>query len=492
MSSYNLTSSANYVIYTDLTGVLYDSGGPDLPYLPDENYYVLISPEYTTGPLTLNLKSFNAGTGDSLRIYDRIPNSTEFLYDGTTVSGELIGYFEGTLVSPVQITSSTGKAYLRFFSDSVDRLDGFELEWTGSSYTPPDSVSGTPFNKYAVTLPSNINYGSYITFDKGVFTGSISLSANKDFLIGFWAKSDTGMYGSVDYKGILSIGNLNAGQCLILAKPSNSRTLATYYVDSNNKSMNMLSPGVLMGGFGNPLTDVKAVPQWHHYGIALKKTSETSTEYRVYRDGAIYSSASYTVGSPYGDITTSRDIVLGSYRDGALGTIQAQYGCWSGSFDDVFLGTTVTGSTTDSIDSFFSSIYNSGSWSNPVTVASETLDPTLTPTILFNWRFEETGSVLSTIDNGSLGNIHSASFVSSDGGVVSLTPVVSGISYTPYSSLSYPATSYLFLSSAESFEEYEKNYVIGLYKNLSLTYNRNTQQVPFSLNKKGTGKLRNP
>ena len=114
---------------------------------------------------------------------------------------------------------------------------------------------------------------------------------------------------------------------------------------------------------------------------------------------------------------------------------------WSGSLDDVFLATVITGSTASTYDTLFSNVFNMGKWSNPITTMSSSFTSSLNPTVVFNWRFEETGSLTGTKDYGSFGNYHSASSVTNiTGRNVSLTSVESGISYTPYSSLEYSAS----------------------------------------------------
>ena len=166
MATYNLGANGNFVTLTDQTGsTLYDSGGPAGNYSDNENLYVLIAPQYATGTLTLNLTSFKSETNyDYLRIYSDISTSSAYTYSDSTAGGICLAVFNGTSVTvPQTITSSTGKAYIRWSSDPSVNDTGFALNWTGSGFYSVDSSSNTPNNKYAINLPkSDAASGSYI------------------------------------------------------------------------------------------------------------------------------------------------------------------------------------------------------------------------------------------------------------------------------------------------------------------------------------------
>ena len=132
--------------------------------------------------------------------------------------------------------------------------------------------------------------------------------------------------------------------------------------------------------------------------------------------------------------STTYNHVLGSVRSTAGGISSGN--AFSGSLDDVFLITLTTGSTSTQFNNFFSDIYNSGNWKDP-TLATSSLSSSLNPKVQFAWRFEETGSILNTIDYGSYGNIHYAVSQVTGAGPIVLTTTASGYSYTPYQSLSY-------------------------------------------------------
>ena len=492
MATYNISTEKNYVIYTDQSGsTIYDSGGPSGSYSNEENLYFLISPKHSSGSLQITVNSFSSENGlDSLRVYNGYSS------DGTyadTVEGtnNLIKFITGNPTVPLTFTASSGRAYFRFSSDGSVVSNGFSLTWAAEQ-TESVNITSLKTNEYAITFPKS-TAGSYIEFDKGEFADSSTLSSDKDIIFGFWAKSDVGMLVDTQLKGIFSIGSLGTqSPQLIFAKPGSSNSLRVYYRDSANREISMTSANAIIGGFGIPQSDNKDPPQWHHYGVVLRKTSLSSINYRVYRDGALFSSTDHVAAGPLGDISTTKDLVLSSYRDGTGGTIQELFGCWSGSFDDVFLataGSELASPTTGSYNTFFSNIYNSGNWTDPAEVLASVISQEYNPITVLNWRFEET-DIMLTKDYGNYGNRHAPVATSSlSPYLVSSEP---GISYTPYSSLYYlSVNSFAYTSSVESYEKYDKNYVIGIYNNISLGYNRNTQQVPYSLNKKGTGKLRN-
>ena len=143
-------------------------------------------------------------------------------------------------------------------------------------------------------------------------------------------------------------------------------------------------------------------------------------------------------------ISSSSDLVLGSYRV-SNSIITSGSNTWSGSFDDVFMATVITGAGETAFNNFYSSIYNSGNWADPNSVITGAFTSLFTPRVLFNWRFEESGSVLSTRDYGYYGNVHSASATGSVSGVggpnlIATASGVSGVSLTAYNNLSYSAS----------------------------------------------------
>jgi hypothetical protein len=446
MPSYNISSSNNYIIYTDTTGsTIYDSGGPSANYNNSENIFFLIAPAYATGTLTLNITSFNSEANyDYLRIYDGYVPTASFSYAGTTAGtpASLLAVLNGSPSLPITVTSSTGRAYLRWNSDGSVSSSGFALSWTGSGTYSVDNSSGVVLNQYAATFPRTASSSSYITIPKTLFSGSGTvLSASKDILIGFWAKLDNGMQGSANSLGILGIAGTDgpAGSSnLTIQRASSTDNLRIYIADTNSGFTSTATDMVMGGGTAANAT---YPPQWHHYGIALKKNSTTTANVRFYRDGQVFATNVHTKSSDFSTIQAIDDIVIGNFRSYAsmTGVIQSAGG-WSGSLDDIFLATITTGSTLTEYDTFFSNIYNSGNFSQPVSVITASLSASLNPLVIFNLRFEETGSLLNIRDYGSFGNYHTATLTASSPVAPYLTTTSSGISYTPYSSLAYSAS----------------------------------------------------
>ena len=119
-------------------------------------------------------------------------------------------------------------------------------------------------------------------------------------------------------------------------------------------------------------------------------------------------------------------------------------------------------------------MYNSGNWVDPNSVITGAFTASYTPRVLFNWRFEESGSVLSTKDYGYYGNIHSASATGSVSGVggpnlIATASGVPGVSLTAYSNLSYSSSAAAitnatvqFSTSSASVYENTSSYSIGI------------------------------
>lgn len=446
MPNYNISQSNNYIIYTDQTGsTIYDSGGPSGQYSDSENIFFLIAPAYSTGTLTLNITSFASETSyDYLRIYDRYVPTASFSYGGNNpgTPASLLAVVNGSPSLPITVTSSTGRAYLRWSSDSSVVGNGFGLSWTGSGFYNVDSSSGVVLNQYAATFPRTASSSSYITIPKTLFSGSNTvLSGSKDILIGFWAKFDNGMQTSANSLGILSIGGTNVpagGSNLTVQRAGSTDNLRIYITDVSGGFTSTATDMVMGGG---TTTAATYPPQWHHYGIALRKTSTTSSAVTFYRNGEVYTTNTHTRATAFSTIQAIDDPVIGNFRDYTtmVGVIQSAGG-WSGSLDDVFLATITTGSTQAEYNTFFSNIYNSGNFSQPTSVITASLSSSLNPSVIFNLRFEETGGLLNLKDYGSFGNFHTATSTASAPVAPYLTTTSSGISYTPYSSLAYSAS----------------------------------------------------
>lgn len=436
MANYNLNQFRNTYILTDQSGSLFDSGGPTGSYSTGQNYYVLIAPQYATGSLTIDIRSGSIDPTDALRIYNGIPSTSS--YAGLSAGGSLLAVLSGTL-TPQSLTATTGRAYLRWGGRSTTTTNGtsagFQLDWTGSGTYTVNSSSGVVRNQYAATFPLE----SYMTFIPGKITSSSTLAASKDILLGMWVRYDYDTATS-NTRGLITIGDTGTGnQGISITRFSSSPSTTDYDLrilvrDSNANLHNFTSANMLLGG-GSSTTTTNP-PQWHHYGWAIRRTSSTGSFITSYRDGVPFASGSTTFASAIGAISSSLSTVVGQYRTG--GVISAGQS-FTGSLDDIFLATVDTGSTLPTYHSFFSVMYNSGNWVDPTVQITSSFSGK-NGAVIFNWRFEETGSMLNTKDWGSYGNFHTASTMVTGGGNVFLTATASGQSYTPYSSLVYSAS----------------------------------------------------
>ncbi len=111
-------SSAGSYNTTLCTGTFTDSGGPSGYYANREDWTYTIAP---TGAnyVTLSFSFFNVENA-----YDYV-----YIYDGPTVTSNLIGSYTGTN-SPGTIVSSGGSITIRFIADNATYEDGWEATWT--------------------------------------------------------------------------------------------------------------------------------------------------------------------------------------------------------------------------------------------------------------------------------------------------------------------------------------------------------------------------
>ena len=453
MADYTLSNFRNYTIFTDQTGsAIYDTGGPTGSYATGENYYFLLAPSYSTGSLVVTVESASLNTTDKIRIYNGVPTTgttASFNYTGTTTGSQLIAVITGTSGVARSFTASSGRAYVRFSGDTngtAGAAAGFKLSWTGSGFYSVDSDSGVVYNKYGITFPTDGTSGSYMTFARGMLSSSSTLSSSKDIIIGFWAKQDK-LPASAPEGPVFGVGTYNGGQGITVARMSSpapgDSNFRIYYYD-NSGSVSTLSTRAIDITNGGQLNLYSYPSQWNHYGFVIRKTGANTGEFLSYKDGVIFGSSSITKATNWGNITSSYDTVLGSFRDSTTGLILsggATKAGWSGSLDDVFLATADFGSVKSEYSTLFSRIYNSGNWSDPNIEITGAISSSLNPRVIFNWRFEETGSLLNTKDYGYYGNYHTASTTGNIANEsVRLTFTSSGVSYTPYSNLAYSAS----------------------------------------------------
>lgn len=480
MADYNLSNFRNYTIFTDQTGsAIYDTGGPTGSYATGENFYFEIAPSYSTGSLVITVESASLNTTDKIRIYNGVPTTgttSSFNYTGNTTNSQLIAVISGSSGTARAFTASSGVAYVRFSGDTngtAGAAAGFKLSWTGSEFYNVNSSSGVIYNQYGVTFPTDGTSGSYMTFNRGMLSSSSTVTANKDIIIGFWAKQDL-LPASAPEGPVLGIGTSNGGTGITVSRqsspsPTDSNFRIFYY--DNSGSVSTLSLRSLDMVNGGQLNLYSYPPQWNHYGFVIRKTGANTGQYLAYKDGVLYNSSSITKATNWGFVTSSNDIVLGSSRDFTTGLILSggvSKANWSGSLDDIFFAVANSGSVPSEYSTFFSRMYNSGNWADPNSVITGAISASLNPIVVFNWRFEETGSLLNTKDYGYYGNYHSASATGNiANSSVRLTFTSSGTSYTPYASLAYSASALSnavisFTSSSASIYENTGSYIFGI------------------------------
>lgn len=99
---------------------IFDLGGPNRLHYSFEDFTYTISPTGATG-VSLAFSSFELESG-----YDSL-----WIYDGPTTSSSLIGGYSGT-TSPGTVTSTGNALTLRFHSDTLTNLVGWNAIWTCS------------------------------------------------------------------------------------------------------------------------------------------------------------------------------------------------------------------------------------------------------------------------------------------------------------------------------------------------------------------------
>jgi len=122
--SQNIPQHGNETI-TVCSGNLYDSGGPDAPYLEGSFGSVTIAPPGATS-VSITFSSFN---------YQEHADFVS-VYDGPLNGGTLIGTFTGTELAGQTFTAASGVLTVQEHTDHFTNLSGFEASFTCSA-TPP-------------------------------------------------------------------------------------------------------------------------------------------------------------------------------------------------------------------------------------------------------------------------------------------------------------------------------------------------------------------
>lgn len=167
--SFNMTLNGNDT--TSLcNGTLYDNGGPAANYSDYSNDYFYIIPN-GGGSLSLTFTMLNTYNSS-----DRV-----YIYDGVGTSAILIGSYNYSNLpgngNPLVMTS--GKATIRFYSNSYGNSQGFAMSWTSTTAAPVSSFSvnnpNPPLN-VGVTFTNSSSNSGELLWDFG--DGSFSTEAN--------------------------------------------------------------------------------------------------------------------------------------------------------------------------------------------------------------------------------------------------------------------------------------------------------------------------
>ena len=139
-------------------GTLYDSGGPDADYGPDEDYTFVICPSQPSACITFTLDYYNleANNADAL-----------LFYDGNTATGQPIGQVGGFGQNNwggvcYSVQASSGCLTVQFQSDDNLEFEGWQGHWQCSpAACPADNT---------ITLNPDINQDSIAAFVETPFT----------------------------------------------------------------------------------------------------------------------------------------------------------------------------------------------------------------------------------------------------------------------------------------------------------------------------------
>ena len=128
-------------------GTLFDSGGPDDPYMNGENYTFTICPNDPHACISIDMVSQNIGTGDFLNFYA-----------GPDVNALQIASLTGASNgNDFEIQATSPCLTVEFTSDFFTTDAGFELTWqcspaacNSSAFSPP-SIASIPFSESGTT-----------------------------------------------------------------------------------------------------------------------------------------------------------------------------------------------------------------------------------------------------------------------------------------------------------------------------------------------------
>ncbi len=105
-----------------VTGIFYDSGGPESNYTDNENYTVTFKPYYTSQGVSIDFEEFDIESKTNGDCYDYLE-----IYDGLTINSPMIGAFcSSNYIKEIQSQNQDGALTFRFKSDVAKTLSGWK------------------------------------------------------------------------------------------------------------------------------------------------------------------------------------------------------------------------------------------------------------------------------------------------------------------------------------------------------------------------------
>ena len=146
--SYNMGITGSDTL-TTCSLIVYDNGGSNGNYSAYCDYTLVLLPEVNGNSIAVSGNFHTETCCDYLRIYD-----------GTNTSGALLGEYKGTGTIPT-LVSFTGPMTIVFHSDNGLQYDGFELNVSCVSCTPPSNLTVTNISHSAADLNWTGEYSLY-------------------------------------------------------------------------------------------------------------------------------------------------------------------------------------------------------------------------------------------------------------------------------------------------------------------------------------------
>lgn len=208
-------------------GTIYDSGGPNGPYGPNENFTFVICPAQVPACIQFTLDYFNI-ENDEFGVADQL-----VLYDGPSVNSPVLasiggdGFFDDNAVSGggsvcFQVNATSGCLTLQFQSNASVQLEGFQGTWSCSPVDCPPA--DLPF--------INSTTASADSIVAAVSTPATQVSVSR-------VQCPQGAYGTFRFEG--DPGPLGLQKGLILT--TGQAALAIGPNDNQLASINNASPG---------------------------------------------------------------------------------------------------------------------------------------------------------------------------------------------------------------------------------------------------------